>query len=96
MFFDFAIKNKIDIENNNYLPIFNLIKSHGSSIIWFDTSDTTGISFPIFKHVDLYLKQQILNEVTDTESIYYDYYYKKYFYSYWKTERSKIQIDSKA
>ena len=44
-FFDFATKNKIDIENNNYIPIFKLIKSHGPSIIWFDTSDTTGISF---------------------------------------------------
>ena len=56
-------KNNINISNNNYLPIIELIKSLGISIIWFDTSDTTGISFPNFlDNVNVYLKQQILKK----------------------------------
>ena len=95
-FSNFAKKNNIDIGNNNYLPIIELIRSHGISIIWFDTSDTTGISFPNFlNHVNVYLKQQILKKTTDTDNLYYDYFYRKYFHNYWKTERDKLQIDSK-
>ena len=93
-FSNFAKKNNINIANNNYLPIIELIKSHGISIIWFDTSDTTGISFPNFlNHVNVYLKQQILKKTTDTDNLYYDYFYRKYFHNYWKTERDKLQLD---
>ena len=95
-FNNFAKKNNIDISNNNYLPIIELIKSLGISIIWFDTSDTTGISFPNFlDNVNVYLKQQILKKTTDTDNLYYDYFYRKYFHNYWKTERDKLQVDCK-
>lgn len=95
-FSDFAKRYNINFSNNNYLPIMELIKRQGLSIIWFDTSDTTGISFPNFlERVNIYLKQQILKSVVDTENLYYDYFYKRYFHSFWKSERDKIQLNIK-
>ena len=96
-FLSFITENKLDIvfcafhdvgflgkykQQKQLLP---KLKDHCEMIVWLDTSDSSGMSsFAVLPYVDIYLKKQLLRDVSEYyfhhygERVYFQYYHEQF------------------
>lgn len=93
--FHYSISNFANQKGLSKIELLKLFKERCQKLVWLDTADSTGnCLFEVMPYVDIYLKKQILRDISlYSENLYGTKYFIDYYHKKLGIEDKQLEVD---